>query len=250
MREFVYLSDNKLRQFLPEPGRRWWPTIRKVALSLPAASLELEPDPSTLSGLLGRRLRAVEAQVQVSARWYKDESVAAGEWIAFDLPLMYALHEPLVLFVNALNREDVRQTRLLLHGSARSMRSDLWEDAAQGSDVLPRGVSETSFVHVLGSSFNSLNFVADPLRYPAEQQSGPNDRLRRSVARTIASLDNALSTASAGWMTGFARVSAAFPADDLAAEVGPEVVSDTASVPGRIVVASPLYVERTSRPQT
>ncbi len=80
--------------------------------------------------------------MEIAAKWYEDASVAAGDWVAFDLPLMYALHDPLVLFVDTLNPKDVRQTRLLLHGSANSMRPDLWEDAAQGSDVLPRGVSE------------------------------------------------------------------------------------------------------------
>lgn len=249
MREFVYLSDNKLRQFLPEPRRRWWPAIGRVALSLPPAALEVEPGRPAPTGSLGRRLSAVEAQVQLSAKWYEDKSVASGEWITFDLPLMYALHDPLVLFVDTLNPRDVHQTRLLLHGSASSMRSDLWEDAAQGRDVLPRGVSETSFVHVLESTFQSLKFVADPLRYAAKQESGAGDRLRRSVARTIASLDHALSAASAGWMTGFARVSAAFPAEHLG-EAAPELASDTPSVPGRIVVASPLYVERTLRPRS
>ncbi len=248
MREFVYLSNNKLRQFIPEPRKRWWPAVGKVALSLPPASVEFEPVRPGTAHSLWRRLSAVEAQVEIAAKWYEHPSVAAGEWITFDLPLMYALHDPLVLFVDTLNPKDVRQTRLLLHGSASSMRPELWEDATQGNDVLPRGVSETSFVHVLEATFQSLNFVADPLRYAAEQQPGSGDRLRRSVARTITSLDNALSTASAGWMRGFARVSASFPAEH-PDETASELASGIPSVPGRVVVASPLYVERTLRPQ-
>lgn len=247
MREFVYLSDNKLRQFIdPGPRRRWWPSSGKVSLSLPVGSMEVQQDATQGRRLIEQRLGAVDAHVDLAARWYADEDVGAGDWVAFEVPLLYSLLEPLVLFVDPLNPRDVRQTRLLLHGSASSMRPDLWEDAQQ-SPGMPHQHSEASFVYEMEGAFRSLHFVQDPLRHGAEPSVDPERRLRRSVARVIATLDNNFSPVTAAWMRGVARVSVRFPAEPSPEESG-ELVDESPSTPGAIVVASPLYVERAPLP--
>ncbi len=251
MREFVYVSSGKLAQFAEDlPRSRWRSSVAKVEVKLPFAGLSLEGAASQSSNALehSRRLAAVSAHLGTSASWYESEGVIGGQWVLFDVPLVYALSGPLVLFCDTLNPRELDQTRLLLHGSVSSLMQDAREEAAGAGAALPSGASSAAFVRDLEAAFLSLNFVDEPVNEPPMLPADPTAQLRRSVARVISALDANYPPITAGWMTGLARVSAAFPALDAVSASADVVGGAIESAPGRIIVASPLYVERVPVP--
>ncbi len=251
MRELVYLSNNKLRQFVNEsPRRRWWPGGGRFALTLPLGSLQLEQSPSTSDrkhAPLDRQLKNVKSHINISARWYEDEELSSGEWIAFDVPLIFALSEPLALFADTCNSRVVRPTRLLLHGSSTSTQPHLWTDVNISDNALPRGMSQASFVYELEKVFRSVNFLAEPQGSMTEAAVDPEGRLKASVFRLIESLDYNFPPVTEAWMSGLARVSAIVSRPEPATFASSD--PEASSLPDRVVVASPLYIERVGAPQ-
>jgi hypothetical protein len=102
MRELIYLSESKLRQFRPERGRRFRvreigvPGIGQVGVDPPVDS-HLDDVVDHLSGI---------------ARWYTEDDLATGDWVQFETSLGYTTFEALVLFA-----EPPGDRRLVLHGS-------------------------------------------------------------------------------------------------------------------------------------
>ncbi len=124
------------------------------------------------------RLKKVAEHIELEARWYEDPALRAGDWLAFELPLMHALYGDLVLFVNAKNK----QTRLLLHGSTRSLRPEDWT-AAESTGRLPRAESDASFVYALEAASRSTS--ASSTSAPPVQV-GQAERHKSSGCRSLA----------------------------------------------------------------
>ena len=102
MRELVYLSEDKLRAFRQERGRRFRlreigvPGIGQVGVEPPADS----------------HFDEVVDHLAEFARWYTDDGLAAGDWVQFETSLGYTIFDPVLLFA-----EPPGTQRLVLHGS-------------------------------------------------------------------------------------------------------------------------------------
>jgi hypothetical protein len=84
MREFVYLSDAKLRQFVPEPRRFGRQGAIKVATPLGGVDLEPSQDPER-SRL--QHLQQVMRRIDLEAEWFTEPDLRPGRWIQFEAPL-------------------------------------------------------------------------------------------------------------------------------------------------------------------
>ncbi len=252
MRELVYLSNNKLGQFVEDkPRRRWWPGAGKVTINLPVGSLELEHANSedVSRRLPEKQLATVASHLELSARWYEDSKVSAGEWVVFDVPLMAIEHQSVVLFIDPVDVRSPLRTRLLLHGSSASLlphRSD-WADTVIDAWSVPSPKpSQSAFVNELECMVRSMGFDAAHLGPSTKGVNDPDRSLRQDVSSVISILDRKLSPVTAAWMSGLARVSAVFPEQD----AGMEPLAECGvEVGGSIVVASPLFVERVEAPR-
>ncbi|MEV0052447.1 SAVMC3_10250 family protein [Saccharopolyspora shandongensis] len=127
MRQLLYLSERKLRQFQPDRPRRWWRGIgSEVEAKLPpVGSVKLTRSGQT-DGEIVDLVRAI-AEIEESdlpVRWFDDQDLHAGEWVRFEARLNYATHavedEPFVVFFWEPATVDGRP-RLLLHGSRDSL---------------------------------------------------------------------------------------------------------------------------------
>ncbi|MER7315759.1 MULTISPECIES: SAVMC3_10250 family protein [Streptomyces] len=132
MQELLYLSDAKLRQFVPEARRRSWIGRRLTALKLSASAASFSGNVEIALAEAGAeqngadRLASVVEYIDRRAPWYWEPEVRAGTWMYFEAPLFAFL--PMVegletvLFTDAppghaQGHEPAHGTRLLLHGS-------------------------------------------------------------------------------------------------------------------------------------
>lgn len=147
MRELVYVSERKLRQFdLPARRRRWRMTgvegevglagVGKVKATSRIDAAEPGPDLDSVIAALDKSERA--------ARRFTDPGVMAGQWIAFRAPLNHCVVDrkefgPVVLFLDvpraSAQYPSAGSPRLLLHGSPEHLTS---VRAAKMSLTLPR----------------------------------------------------------------------------------------------------------------
>ncbi|WP_406447008.1 SAVMC3_10250 family protein [Streptomyces sp. NBC_01613] len=265
MRELVYLSDSKLRQFVPE-GRRGRIGRRLSALRVttPVGGLELESadDPDT-ERQKQRHLSSVVRHIEEQALWFQDRASRSGRWVYFEAPLNI-LGKPddgTVLFVDPEPGEvegydQPNGSRLLLHGSTGHL---YYTDAVEVEALMSRDTSASHPAEprllIKGSGGY---YPADVLRDPALSASraptaeapdapalppdrvsavmgaeqGRNPRLRPSgIDILLETLQPYNSPWTATWMRGYARVTACVP---LPAGDGLHTC----------VVATPLYVER------
>ena len=102
MRELLYLSEDKLRAFQPERGRRF--RVREIGV--PGVG-QVGVDPPA-----DAHLDAVVEHLSGIARWYAEDGLVAGDWVQFETALGYTVFEPLLLFA-----EPPGDRRLVLHGS-------------------------------------------------------------------------------------------------------------------------------------
>ncbi|MGW6912088.1 SAVMC3_10250 family protein [Streptomyces sp. NPDC054940] len=237
MREYVYLSDSKLRQFLPEPRRFTRPGAVRLNSSVIGVEVDA-PAPDPERDRL-RLLRQVDRHIGERARWFAEPDLRPGQWVWFEAPLhcvtLRGAYQNLVLFTDpALSEEPdhERETggcRLLLHGSVRHLRGytpisvegPMLEDIDGGSSF------GTTFLTAAGQVVAALSVVHDPETEESPQQ--PTAMSGASVRELIEALDARHGPlGSAARMCGHARVTADLPATATAA---------------RCVVASPLTVE-------
>ncbi|NIY68400.1 hypothetical protein SMALB_6491 [Streptomyces malaysiensis] len=87
MRELVYLSDRKLRQFLPDSGKRVPRGMWQV--NTPLGGFGVQPDPPDADEVRSDRLRQVVKHVSTSARWFSEPNLSSGSWIQFEAPMNY-----------------------------------------------------------------------------------------------------------------------------------------------------------------
>jgi hypothetical protein len=254
VRELVYLSDGKLRQFLPERRRRV--PRAKWQLSTPVGGMGWEPEMLDVERARNERLHQVVQHVSSSARWFTEGDVRTGSWVQFEAPLNYltlrgSVAPGMVLFVDPPRPVEGYETggslRLLLHGTARHLTGGQEPVIAEPPPLTDGEVGNSGYSH--GRSLGQLvftpavNLLTDLLGEPAVTSDAPRrgqrgDPANRRGVRTLsdgtcqllATLDGQLPTETAAWMCGFARITAVIDAPP-------------SSKSGRYVVGTPLYVE-------
>ncbi|MEU9877171.1 SAVMC3_10250 family protein [Streptomyces phaeochromogenes] len=270
MREIVYLSDRKLREFLPEKRRRV--PRGKWQLTTPFGGLGLEPEAPDVERERTERLEQIVGHVSLSARWFTEDGLLPGTWVQFEAPLNYRiLHgtaHDMVIFFDVRHPMEGYETggsvRLLLHGSAQHL-TEAWDPNGAGRSVPPmlavrpepteppepimmsRQVFRRSLPASGGSvwvtmatSVLTVDHAARLLEIleaePGVGGDGPQPAGNRRVSlvkgtcKILSVLDREVPAETAAWMRGYARITAVTPAPRF-------------STSDRYVVGTPLYVE-------
>ncbi|MFJ3925939.1 SAVMC3_10250 family protein [Streptomyces sp. NPDC090022] len=243
MREFIYVSDAKLSQFVPQGARA--PRARALRLTTPVGGVDLDaPAPDGEQSRL-RQLDRVDKHLEKSARWFEEPGLRAGQWVQFEVLLRcVALNGPyrhMVLFADPAPGEEpdhAGDCRLLMHGSAHHLLGrlpvpidgPLLEDIEGGASLGTTFVTRAGeAVHALALQPGARADETDPAApSPAHGHAGP-----ALPGAGVRALLNALDAApelvgTASWMRGYARVTRSF---------GPEATGT------RCLVATPLTVE-------
>ncbi|MFD8980940.1 SAVMC3_10250 family protein [Streptomyces sp. NPDC059564] len=239
MREFIYVSDNKLRQFTAAPRR-----VHRTAalrLSTPFGGIDLDAPVTDTERARQRHLDQVSEHLGQSARWFAEPDLRPGQWVYFEAPLrqvsLAGRFRRLVLFADPAPGEDPgyeRETgcRLLMHGSARHLLGQPPEpvegpplEGITGGDSIG-----TAFVTQAGQVVRTLADQQDP---EAGAPAGPGPELSgNGIHDLLLALDSDRGQAgTASWTRGYARVTA-------------RLASTTGGAP--CLVASPLTVEYAS----
>ncbi|MER5973585.1 SAVMC3_10250 family protein [Streptomyces sp. NPDC002055] len=238
VREIVYLSESKLRQFVPEPRRV--PRAGALRVTTPLGGIDMDaPTANAEQGQL-RHLRDVSKHVELIADWYAKPDLRPGQWVQFEAPLrcvtLGGAHQDLVLFVDPAGRGRADSMpddgcRLLMHGSVRHLRG--WAPMAVDGPALEMEDSAfslgTAFVTRVGQVVEALTKHRDPLQ-PEQTPSREAVRLHgQGVQELLDVLDDEDDSINmSAMMTGYARVTGLLPG---------------ARAASRCVVASPLVVE-------
>jgi hypothetical protein len=272
VRELVYLSERKLRQFMIEKPRRWvsrppvegevkFPGLGgvKVGPTAPTGDDGVIPD-------LARVISALESSDR-AAGWFADDAVQPGQWVYFEAPLCYTPlsdryaplsdgHQPrAVVFLDHGEPTASYPTggaiRLLMHGSAEHLLGGAVVSPASQDDGRTDGSRNPSRYTEL-RTFARLLYQLNRrdqlnLRVPSSDAEPDLDRmtapystryrLEMQVPPVVELLDHLLEPRlTAAWMAGHARVTAVLP---LPSGQGPDPLA---------VIATPLYVEYVSPP--
>lgn len=242
MRELFYLSDAKLRQFVPERRRtRMGQRLSAIRLTTPAGGVELEAtgdaDPERQRQ---QHLSAVIRYIEERAFWFQDPDAGAGNWVYFEAPLLAFIvrgsraQRGTVLFVDPPHQyvrayDQPEGIRLILHGSdehlltpGRSATPVLWELSAMD-----------------GSNYNtqipSFEIAQPPVAEDIGDEEEPpylsyTDAADVQLHNLVKSPFNWISPRDAVWMRGYARVSTVR-----------NIAQGNQRYP--LIVATPLYVE-------
>lgn len=267
MRELVYLSDKKLRHFVPEGRpRRFWQALTALRINTPVGGLDLESaDTPDQERQQQDHLASVVRHIEEQALWFQDLPNRAGRWVYFEAPLniLQNADDPdTIVFVDPKPGEiegyhQPRGCRLLLHGATQHLYG-----AAVKVPMRDLGDYHLRFSGSFTPSFERV--LSDPAlsasRLPtAEAPNAPvlrqSDSLlaqaERHHERTGHRAGSDVGTAfeylldllqphnhpwAASWMRGYARVSAGICLD------GP--ISPSRPFLSPCLIATPLYVER------
>lgn len=235
LREIAYLSEGKLRQFLPEPRRM--PRTGALRLTTPLGGIDM--DAPTTDGEFGqlRHLREVHQHLELVAEWYATPELRPGQWVQFEAPLrcvtLSGAHQDLVLFVDSVRRLNANHStaggcRLLMHGSARHLRG--WTPMPVDGPELEISNSASSlgasFVTRAGQVVEALTRDREPLPGGQPTAADLHGRGVQALLRALDEEDTGIDTST--MMTGYARVTGLLP---------------SAETTSRCLVASPLVVE-------
>jgi hypothetical protein len=250
--EYVYLSDAKLRQFIPTDVR-WWSRMRtrkasgSVGMGGTRASLELEPTDLARSAV---QLSKVVKHISEYGRWYEEPGLVAGDWVFFEGRIGWQVidQDPApgaVLFCQIV-QPDTENQKIVLHGSVAHLIG-LPSAPEQGTGTprsnpsmatLLRYSNPASFPSILEWASTSVlprserTFWRLLNKTPRTAQHG-SEGLRQHLTILldyVANSDWFLSTAP--YLNGCARVTA---------------VVKPADRPFAVVIASPLFI-RHQRP--
>lgn len=145
MREIVYLSESMLRQFIPK--RKPWGGLTALRITSPVGGVDFEQrqdqtpwPPKELKQVL-RHLRNVASDLRTLVP-------RAGTWISFEVPLVYAIKDDVVLFraasSNPYSSYEQVPTSLLLHGSARNLVMERPPGQVNEHNLYPHGYLQWS----------------------------------------------------------------------------------------------------------
>lgn len=123
LNEYVYLSNDKVRQFLPAE-QSWWSRIRTkkfgAKASMGGIGLSVEVEPSEDAATTARLGQAI-ARIEEDGRWFEEPDLEPGHWVFFEARIGYqALDEGAVLFCQS-GELKASQNRIVLHGSATNL---------------------------------------------------------------------------------------------------------------------------------
>lgn len=238
MRELVYLSDNKLKQFVPE--RRWWGRAGRrlnrfrLDANTPVGGGGIEFDlggEPTPAAATVRSLDAVVRHIEEHALWYQDPDARAGRWVYFEAPLHFfrvGSRDPgigTVLFLDSPVSDgyDPGTCRFLLHGNDRHLLAPLPSTGLTLKDVAGSAFTASS---IRRTADVGPPPAADRIDSAPEPMLPPAPVLPPLVVSKVVERADFLSPAGAAWMRGYARVTTLFEARS-----------------ATVIVATPLYVE-------
>ncbi|MEW2289348.1 SAVMC3_10250 family protein [Streptomyces sp. NPDC047841] len=241
MQELVYLSDAKLRQFVPGGRPLTWLrrlTRARMDVTTPAGGggVEVELAEAQKEQSVPSHLAAVMKHLDERSLWYQDPEACAGRWVYFEAPFNTVVaaggSSKTVFFLDTMatgaNESDRSGIGLLLHGSAHHLRVDV-----------PPTISRTSLYGIVGSALHMAvrRFEATPplpaaerlLETEIEPVELPGAERNRFLARFIQA--SSMSSETAAWMRGYARVTMRVNRSE-----------HYAGLPS-VLAATPLYVE-------
>lgn len=237
MRELVYLSQRKLSQFQPERPRGGFLSritgvgakaplsMGEVSLTLAASTTQSVPQLDKVLDELNNRVRGVQ--------WYEDGNIRVGDWTQFEALMNYAVVEepglpddaPLLFWEPQPKNPGDAPTgpSLLLHASS---------DGLVGNPAgVSGGISESmSDPRSLAKALRQLRHSDDPL---SAQSSLEDRQWVYALANIRHRLDEDYPAFMASWFAGYARIIGILPP----------------SAPESYILATPLYVERVSKPE-
>ena len=233
--EYVYISDDKLRMFIPTDPH-WWQRgrVRNVRAEIGAgpAKAGLDVDLET-EQLISQSIRLghVERQVSRVATSADDPGLLPGDWVFFDgrIGCHVVNIEPKPGAVLFCQIPSARRRSVLLHGSAIHLKDR--RQASEASAGVPVAFSATEEVPRI-----IREAAADTADAFGRVWYGLKEQETRTVAGLVADLTDFYAfvvktdwfLASAPFLAGFALVSAVVPLPD-----GTEVL-----------IGSPLFVRR------
>lgn len=233
-REFVYLSDAKLRQF-SMPRRLALPSVLRV--NTPVGGVEVDAPAADSERDRLKQLAKLDKYLGERAKWFAQPGLRAGQWVWFEAPLRCVTlrgdYQHMVLFADPAPGEDTQYEqgtgcRLLLHGSSRHLLG--YTPAAVEAPAL-EGIDGgssigTTFLTTAGQAVRALSLEHN---VAAEGMTPPPAGLNGSGVRVLMeAIDVRHGQVPGAWMSGLARVTKELPATGNAV---------------RCVVASPLSVE-------
>jgi hypothetical protein len=150
MREFLYLSDAKLDQFIPAK-KSWgnWFSRVEGEVKVPFFSAKIGA-PSAETGGNHDHLYRVIDEIESFARWYQEDNLRPGDWIAFECNLSshvvrldpeindlrrFAAFPPIALFVEHSDHANSLR-RLILHGSPHHLLGSGIEKSSSDLPIL------------------------------------------------------------------------------------------------------------------
>ncbi|MEW2162513.1 SAVMC3_10250 family protein [Streptomyces sp. NPDC007084] len=233
----IYLSDGKLRQFLPS---RRVPRTGALKLATPFGGIDIDAPVADGEQDRLRRLDQVDRHLNRTARWYAEPDLRPGQWVQFEAPLrcvtLNGAYRNLVLFSDPAPGEvPAHETdcRLLLHGSAHHLLG-LSPVPVEGPVLEAIGggdsSSGTTFLTHAGRAVEALSATPPPAPDPSDPEDPADPPTPHAGVRSLlAALDHAPELAgTATWMRGLARVT---------------IPLETNATAPRCLVASPLTVE-------
>ncbi|MGW8989088.1 SAVMC3_10250 family protein [Streptomyces zhihengii] len=250
MREIAYLSEGKLRQFVPELRRM--PRTSGLRLNTPLGGIDMDAPAADGDIAQLRHLRQVDRHLELVAEWYTTPDLQPGQWVQFEALLrcvtLSGAHQDLVLFVDSTRSAEAAYRtaegcRLLMHGSARHLRG--WAPTPVNGPELEITNSASSlgasFITRAGQVIEALTRHREPR---VSDESTVADLHGRGVQALLHALDDedaAIDTSA--MMTGYARVTGLLPrtqstspclvASPLIVEYAPAGRSTTATPPER-----------------
>jgi hypothetical protein len=221
MRELIYLSDPKLRQFVDmRPPNGWRSILKRLSgsIKIPLIEGNLEVTFGTPS-VLPSRFESVYENILNSARWYEDVSVESGNWVLFEAKLRYVTGQPdkttnpVVVFFECVRPGTHIGRKLILHGSARNLTRRKLQSSETKKDVD-------------ASNPDRFSAVLDAFSRPSDRVYFGRGRTdERVVSRFLTQHSQPIDYFCSATMSGCARVSAVLQGETNA------------------LVASPLFVQ-------
>lgn len=82
MREFVYISNRKLTQFMPDAPPPWWRRkLLRAEIKTPLGSIGVDAGEASPDDIPASKLSEVIRDIEAHARWYEESDLEIGEWI-------------------------------------------------------------------------------------------------------------------------------------------------------------------------
>ncbi|MFF3896411.1 SAVMC3_10250 family protein [Streptomyces sp. NPDC001812] len=231
----LYLSDSKLRQFLPERRRgRVSRRLTALRLTTPVGGLELESTGNAdAEQQKQEHLISVIRYIEERALWFEDPATRAGQWVYFEAPCaMFVPRPDTVLFIDPVPGAVAgyeQGARLLLHGSSSHLLTGELPPVRPLSGDTPFKGSRLTLIDL---ALNDLSRVSPPT---ADELHEPRPGLPLNfIGHLMDVAQHRLSSWTAAWMRGYARITAVLPVS---------ADQDHAAGSARYVCATPLYVE-------